>query len=131
MFLDQRNGILNDLRTSKDLGQSNFTNPGTALAGAGADFDLTPTLRLAANANHLWFARTGVLEVLRQQGNIGHDIGWDLSTAVTWRPKATNNVVLRLSGATLIPGEGMKQLFGNASGDARYYSVLANAILSF
>jgi len=41
--LNQRNGILNDLRTSKDLGQSNFVNPGTALAGAGADFDLTRT----------------------------------------------------------------------------------------
>jgi hypothetical protein len=129
--LNQRNGILNDLRTSKDLGQSNFVNPGTALAGAGADFDLTPTLRLATNANHLWFVNTNTLQVLRQQGNIARDIGWDLSSAVTWRPKATNNIVLRLSGAMLVAGQGMKDLFTSSGGGGAYYSVLANAILSF
>lgn len=129
--LSGRNGVLNDLRSSKDEGQSNFVNPGTVLLGAGGDFDLTPTLRLATNFNHLWFENTSVLELLRLQGNIHHDIGWDLSGAVTWRPKATNNVVLRLSGASLLSGRGMKDLFGNSSGDSNYYSVLANAILSF
>lgn len=129
--LTQPNGILNDLRTSKDDGQSNFVNPGTALAGVGADFDILPQLRLATNANHLWFANTAVLELLRQQANIARDIGWDLSAAVTWRPKATQNIVLRLSGAILVPGEGMKDLFGNTSGDADYFSVLGNVIVNF
>ena len=129
--LSGRNGVLNDLRSSKDEGQSNFTNPGTVLAGVGADFDLTPTLRVATNANHLWFDKTEVLKLLRLQGNVAHDIGWDLSGAITWRPKATNNVVLRLSAAMLDSGQGMRDLFGNSSGDANYYSVLANAILSF
>jgi hypothetical protein len=129
--LTQPNGILNDLRTSKDLGQSNFVNPGTVLAGAGADFDVLPQLRLAANANHLWFANTAVLELLRQQGGIARDIGWDLSTAVTWRPKATQNIVLRLSGAILVPGEGMRDLFGNTSHDSNYFSVLGNVIVNF
>src|SRR3546814_5941140 len=50
-----RNGILNSLRSSKEQGQSNFNNPGLILTGAGADFDLTPQLRVSANANHLWF----------------------------------------------------------------------------
>ena len=131
VFLNQRNGILNDLRTSKDLGQSNFVNPGTMLTGVGGDFDLKPTLRLSVNANHLWFARTESLETLRQQANIAKDIGWDLSSSVTWRPKATQNVVLRLSGAVLAPGKGMKDLFGNTRGDSVYFTVLANAILSF
>lgn len=131
IFLSQRNGVLNDLRTSKDLGQSNFVNPGTVLAGAGADFDLKPTLRLAVNANHLWFARTQSLETLRQQGSVAKDIGWDLSSAVTWRPKATQNVVLRLSGAVLVPGAGMKDLFGNTNHDRVYYSILGNVVLSF
>lgn len=131
VFLSQRNGILDDLRTSKDLGQSNFVNPGTVLGGVGADFDLKPTVRLAVNANHLWFERTGVLEVLRQQSGIGHDIGWDLSSAVTWRPRATQNVVLRFSAAVLVPGNGFKSLFNNASGDGAYFSILGNAILSF
>jgi len=131
VFLNQPNGVLNDLRTSKDLGQSNFVNPGTALAGIGADFDILPTLRLATNANHLWFANTAVLELLRQQAGIARDIGWDLSSAVTWRPKATQNFILRLSGAILVPGEGMRDLFGNTSGDANYFSVLGNLIVNF
>ncbi|MDE2303071.1 MAG: hypothetical protein KGK11_10985 [Sphingomonadales bacterium] len=129
--LNQPNGILNDLRTSKDLGQSNFVNPGTVLTGVGADFDLLPTLRLATNANHLWFAETGVLETLRQQGNIARDIGWDLSSAVTWRPKATQNIILRLSAALLVAGQGMRDLFGNSSGDSNYYSILGNVIFNF
>jgi hypothetical protein len=129
--LNQPNGILNDLRTSKDAGQSNFVNPGTALVGVGADFDVTTRLRIATNVNHLWFAKTGVLDVLRQQGNIAHDIGWDLSAAATYRPKATQNIVFRLSGAVLVPGKGFEELFGNTSGDARYYSILANAIVAF
>jgi hypothetical protein len=122
---------LNDLRTSKDVGQSNFVNPGTVLGGVGADFDILPQLRLATNANHLWFANTEVLELLRQQGGIARDIGWDLSTAVTWRPKATQNIVLRLSGAILVPGEGMRDLFGNTSHDSNYFSVLGNVIVNF
>ena len=101
------------------------------LTGVGGDFDLKPTLRLSVNANHLWFARTESLETLRQQANIAKDIGWDLSSSVTWRPKATQNVVLRLSGAVLAPGKGMKDLFGNTRGDSVYFTVLANAILSF
>ena len=38
------NGVLNDLRSSKDEGQSNFDNPGTILVGIGADFDVLPEL---------------------------------------------------------------------------------------
>ena len=40
--INSRNGILNNLRSSKEQGQSNFVNPGTMLLGVGADFDITP-----------------------------------------------------------------------------------------
>ena len=126
-----RNGILNSLRSSKEQGQSNFNNPGTILLGAGADFDLTPTLRLSGNANHLWFENTAVLQALRNEGSIPKDIGWDLSAAAIWRPKATQNIVFRLSGATLVAGDGFRDLFDNRAGNDAYYSVLANAIVSF
>jgi hypothetical protein len=56
--LSSRNGVLIDLRSSKEQGQSNFVNPGTMLLGVGADFDLTPRLRLSTNVNHLWFQNT-------------------------------------------------------------------------
>lgn len=129
--INGRNGILNSLRSSKEQGQSNFVNPGTMLLGVGADFDLTPRLRLSANVNHLWFHRTEVLEALRMQGTIRRDLGWDLSAAVIWRPTAIQNIVFRLSGALLQPGTGFRDLFTNQPRDRRYYSVLLNAILTY
>ena len=126
-----RNGILNSLRSSKEQGQSNFNNPGTVLVGAGADFDLTPEFRLSTNANHLWFENTATLQTLRNEGSIPRDIGWDLSAAAIWRPKATQNIVARLSAAALVPGKGFRDLFDNAEGNRNYYSVLANIIVSY
>lgn len=129
--LTGRNGVLNSLRSSKEEGQSNFVNPGTVLLGAGADFDLTPQFRLSGNANHLWFDDTKVLQVLRSEGSIPKAIGWDLSLAAIWRPKATQNIVGRLSTAVLLPGAGFQDLFENQRRDKAYVSVLANMILSF
>lgn len=129
--VNNRNGILNSLRPSKEQGQSNFNNPGLMLVGAGADFDLTPEFRLSANANHLWFENTSSLEALRNEGSIPKEIGWDLSAAAIWRPKANQNIVFRLSGAALLSGAGFDDLFDNLGNDGTYYSVLANVILAY
>ncbi len=126
-----RNGILNSLRSSKEEGQSNFNNPGTVFVGAGADFDLTPEFRVSTNFNHLWFENTSSLQVLRSEGSIPKDIGFDLSVATIWRPKATQNIVGRLSGAVLLPGKGFKDLFDNKKKNDAYVSILANVIVSF
>jgi hypothetical protein len=126
-----RNGILNSLRSSKEQGQSNFNNPGLILAGLGADFDLTPEFRLSANANHLWFENTSSLEVLRNEGSIPEEIGFDLSAAAIWRPKATQNIVFRLSAATLVAGDGFQDLFDNLGEEQKFYSVLANVVLTY
>ena len=125
--LSARNGLLNSLRSSKEYGQSNFTNPGLRLAGLGADLDLTPTLRVSANVNHLSFDQTRVVEVARAQAPVSRSIGVDASLALTWRPFATQNVVARLSAAMLVPGKGFKQLFGHE----RPYSVVANLVLQY
>lgn len=125
--LSGRNGVLNSLRSSKELGQSNFVNPGTTLLGIGADFDVSPELRVSLNANKIGFANTSSIEVLRQLGNIDNDIGWDVSASAIYRPYFTQNVVFRLSGAVLYPGEGFKQLYG----DENSYSILANLILTY
>ena len=93
--------------------------------------DLTPTFRLSANANHLWFENTATLQALRNEGSIPRDIGWDLSAATIWRPKATQNIVMRLSAAALVPGKGFRDLFENRDRNRNYYSVLANVILSY
>jgi hypothetical protein len=129
--LNGRNGVLADLRSSKDEGQSNFNNPGTILLGAGADFDVFPELRVSANINHLWFSDTTIVEALRQQANISQDLGWDTSLALTYRPFQTQNLVFRASGAVLTPGAGFNSLLSNSTHDGQYYSILLNAILAF
>lgn len=129
--LSGRNGLLNSLRSSKEQGQSNFNNPGTTLLGVGADFDLTPEIRLSANANVVGFAKTDIIEVLRQQGDVRKNIGLDLSIAATYRPKMTQNIVLRASLASIEPGEGFKDLFENNQGNKRYLSALFNATLTY
>ncbi|MDZ4812751.1 MAG: hypothetical protein SGI99_09090 [Pseudomonadota bacterium] len=126
--LSGRNSLLPSLRSSRELGQSNFENPGLRLIGVGADFDITPESRVSANVNELWFDRTEVLEVARNQGRIDRHIGTDASVAWIWRPFATQNAVLRLSGAVLLPGAGMKDLYGD---DDTYYTVLGNFIFTY
>ncbi|MET0240692.1 MAG: hypothetical protein ABW184_12430, partial [Sphingobium sp.] len=126
-----RNGVLNSLRSSKEQGQSNFNNPGTRLIGAGADFDLTPQFRVSVDANHLWFGNTVLLQTLRNEGTIDPDIGWDIGMSTIWRPKATQNIVFRLSAAALLPGAGFRDLFANSDGNRNHYSILANLIFSY
>jgi hypothetical protein len=128
--LSGRNGVLTSLRSSKELGQSNFVNPGLFLAGLGADFDLSPEVRLVANANHLRFARVETLEFLRAQQLRSNEIGWDLSTGIQWRPFFNQNVVVNASGAVLFAGRGLRELYGSERADT-LYSVFINGIFTF
>jgi len=125
--LSTRNGLLASLRSSREHGQSNFTNPGIRLLGIGTDLDLTPQTRLSGNFNALWFDNTSVLETARNQGGIDTEIGLDVSVAVSWRPLAIQNIVLSFSAAALFPGDGFKALFG----DDVQYSILGNLILTY
>ena len=64
-----------------------------------------------------------------QQADIGRRIGTDLSVAWTWRPFFTQNIVLRVSGAALLPGGGFKDLYGDRH--SSYYSLLGNLIVTY
>ena len=129
--LNGPNGLLLDLRSSKDEGQSNFNNPGTALLGIGADADVLPQLRISANINHIWFADTAVVQALRQQGSISNDLGWDYSISTIWRPRMTQNIIFRLSGAIFQPDSGFNNLLTSVGRDSAYYSILFNTVLAF
>lgn len=122
--LSSRNGILNSMRSSKEQGQSNFVNPGIWLIGAGVDLDILPELRVAANWNYLRFDKTEVLEVARNQGGVGKEIGHDLSVVATYRPFMTQNIVIRASYSRLIPGSGYKSLFPDDDSDYFLLNVL-------
>ena len=128
--ISPRNAIIPDLRPSKEQGQSSFVGPGIGLVGVGADFDILPELRLLLNASYLEFDDTTSLSVLRNQGRIDNTIGEDVSAAIVYRPFFIQNVVFRLSGAVLFPGDGLKQLFA-PDDTSPYYSVLANLVLTY
>ena len=128
--LSGRNGLLPSLRSSKDQGQSNFVNPGITMLGVGADFDVSPQLRVVSNLNKLYFANTSSLSVLRNQGPISKDIGIDVSAGVQFRPFMSQNLVLNASAAALIPGKGFKQLYDENKRGPQY-SVLVNLLLTY
>jgi hypothetical protein len=110
--LVNRGSIVPDLRSSKIQGQSNFVNPGLQLVNFGMDFDVTPKLKVIANANHLWFDSTRVLEQFTFQNNIRSEIGFDLSVGTEYRPFLNDNVVLTGGFAALIPGRGFDDIYG-------------------
>lgn len=128
--LSMRNGLLPSLRTSREHGQSNFTNPGLRLLGVGADADIAPQLRLIGNANYLWFDNVSSLATLRNQRLTSRDIGLDLSAGLQYRPLFIQNIVLNASLAVLFAGDALRQLYGSAT-DTTQYSALLNAVLTF
>ena len=83
------------------------------------------------------FVETAPLEFLRHQANIPNSLGYDLSAALTYRPLFTQNVVLRLSGSMLLPGNGLRALFNTEGGAKLFgsgnflYAVLANVIVTY
>jgi len=109
--LNSGNSLLPDLRSSKDEGQANFVNPGIFLANVGANFDVTPKLRGFVNVNYLRFERTEALEQILFQAPIRHGIGFDSSIGVRYRPPLTENIAITAGAATLIPGQGLKDIY--------------------
>ncbi len=132
--LNQPNGVLADVRSSKLEGQSNFINSGLILAGIGTDTDILPELRMSTNFNYLRAAYTQPLEFLRHQ-HISNNLGYDLSVAFTYRPLDTQNIIFRVSGAALIPANGLKAIYqtnpGLFSGPNFLYAAMINMILTY
>ncbi len=128
--LSGRNGILPSLRSSKDQGQSNFVNPGLRLVGIGADADLTPQVRVLGNISKLDFINTASLAALRNQKITSKDLGIDVSVGVQYRPFMSQNIVLNVSAAALVPGQGLKQLYDEDKRGVQY-SILTNLLLTY
>jgi hypothetical protein len=125
--LVNRNSFVPNLRTSKEQGQANFVNPGLFLYNVGADFELTPKLRLITNASYLQFADTESIKQILHDNKIGRDIGIDLSIGVQYRPLLTNNMIFTLGAAALIPGNGFEDIYT----DDTLYSCFAAITLTY
>jgi hypothetical protein len=130
--LVQQRSLIPDLRSSKFQGQTNFVNPGLYLANFGVDMELTPKLRLINNANVMWFDTVNPLQQFLYQQQINRFIGVDLSMGMEYRPFLNNNVIIKAGLATLIPGQGFRDLFNNYDHDARMlFAGFLEATLTF
>jgi len=115
--LVQPNSILPSLRSSKIEGQANFVNPGIFIYNGGVDAEITQRIKAVFNVNYLRFHRTEPLEYVLFQNRIRHEIGWDLSLGVAYRPLLINNVTLTFGAATLKPGRGFRDIYTTANTD--------------
>jgi hypothetical protein len=115
--LVQPNSILPSLRSSKIEGQANFVNPGIFIYNTGIDVEVTQRIKAVFNANYLRFHRTESLEYVLFQPHIRHDIGWDLSLGVAYRPLLINNITMTFGAATLKPGRGFRDIYTDATRD--------------
>jgi hypothetical protein len=113
--LVQANSILPSLRSSKIQGQANFVNPGIYIYNAGVDVELTQRIKTVFNVNYLRFHRTEPLEYVLFQNRIRHDIGFDYSLGVAYRPFLINNVTMTFGAATLQTGQGFRDIFTDRS----------------
>jgi Carboxypeptidase regulatory-like domain len=113
--LVQPNSLLPSLRSSKIEGQANFVNPGIFIYNAGVDVEVTQRLKAVLNVNYLRFHRTQSLEYVLFQNNIRHDIGFDYSLGIAYRPFLINNVTLTFGAATLQTGRGFRDIYTDRS----------------
>jgi hypothetical protein len=127
VFLVNRNSFLPNFRAGKEEGQSNYVNPGLRLLNIGADFEVTPTLKLITNASYLQFDQVAPLEAVRQDGSFDRDIGYDFSAGVIYRPFLNNNVQMRAGASMLLPKDGVKNLYG----ENQLYDFFTNLILEY
>lgn len=125
--LVQPGSLYNTLRSSKIEGNPAFVNPGLLLLGAGYDAQLTPKLKVVANASYLWFDDVSSVEYVLGQADIDQGIGWDLSVGAIWRPLLTDNVIVRSGVAALVPGPGFRDIY---TADT-LYSVFVELVLTW
>lgn len=109
--LVQGNSLLPSLRSSKTEGQANFVNPGIFIVNAGVDAELTQTVKTVFNANYLRFMRPESLEYVLFQPGVRHDIGFDLSLGVVYRPLLINNLTFTFGGSIFFAGKGFRDVY--------------------
>jgi hypothetical protein len=90
-------------------------NPGIFIYNAGVDVEITQRIKAVLNANYLRFHRTESLEYILFQNRIRHDIGFDYSLGVAYRPFLINNVTLTFGASTLQTGRGFRDIFTDRS----------------
>lgn len=113
--------LLPNLRSHKTAGQANFVNPGILIYNVGLEGDLTQKLKAIFNLNYLHFAHPEPLDALlrcadaacpQSAAPIPRRIGLDYGFGVRFRPWLSENAILEAGYSSLVPGAGMRQIYG-------------------
>ena len=111
-LLKNKFSLLPNLR-NKFNDRANFINPGLLLWNAGADFRVTPKLKMTTNVSYLRFAQTGALEQITGDPGIDSGVGTDLSFGAKFRPFENENLFLVTGAAVMFPHGGYGRLIGS------------------
>ena len=89
---------------------------------------LTPRTLFEANYNYVRFDDTSSLRSLLRRSHISNEIGHELNAGVTYRPFLNEQVILFAGAAVFLPGQGIKDTFGN---DDPVYKTVLRLILTY
>ena len=89
---------------------------------------LTPKTLFEANYNYVRFDDTSSLRSLLRRSRVSKEIGHELNAGVTYRPFLNEQVILFAGAAVLLPGQGIKDTFGN---DDPVYKAVLRLILTY
>jgi hypothetical protein len=107
-LLTEKFSLLPNMR-SKFVQRSNFVNPGIIVLNGGADFRVSPQIKVVANASYLRFAKSELLRLARGPAAVGfedEEIGLDYSVGAKIRPFTNENLFLVAGFAVLQPRGG-------------------------
>jgi hypothetical protein len=107
---------------------SQFVNPGVLAINPGVDMTLTSKTLFEANYNYVRFDDTSSLRSLLRRSRISKEVGHEINAGVTYRPFLNEQLILFAGGAVLLPGQGIKDTFGN---DDPVYKTVFRMILTY
>ena len=119
--------LIPSLRSSKEEGQANFSNPGIRIINAGADIDVTPKIRGFINFNAIAFDHTETLQELLFQGHIHKGVGADSGIGIIWRPPLSDNIIVTTGVNMFNPFQGFRDILSGQT----LFAVFANVKFKF
>ena len=125
--LNEGDGLLPSLRSSKIEGQSNFVNPGIFIYNAATDMKITPKLRGVVNLNLIRFDHTDSLQYVLFQQPIHAGVGADNGFGLVYRPLLSENIVFTGVVNAFVPFQGFRDIFNGTT----LYSVAVNVHFRF
>jgi hypothetical protein len=119
------NSVFPSLRGANATSQ--YVNPGALALNPGIDMTLTPKLIAEANYNYVRFDDTSSLTGVAGR-TVSREIGHELNAGVTWKPLLNEQLLIFAGAAVFIPGQGIKDTFGN---DDPVYKGIVRLVLTF